>query len=509
MSGQNYEEWYKYEKNRLDTFQQWPANAKVEAWKLAKAGLLYTGQDEEVRCFACSCVLSHWQYGDQVMTRHRLASPECPFVRNESDNVPFLAPTSASLPSLPPSSLRSPPSPEAPTSHSLSSPDQLSTDDAGISPHTRQRPPLVALSPRSVSVRHSPEGPTSLDYNSEATRLSSFTNWRVPFISPESLAKAGFYALDPSGREDACRCAFCNNCVGDWVEGDDPFTEHRNLFPLCRFVQGHEVGNIPLLAPPGEVPQQGEEPRQQQQGQVAGNAGNRSIWGADETGSRWSVPHLESGSGSEKGNCSLVGREDCGVLSHAGPIHPQHATQEARLRTFRDWPPALQQKPLQLAEAGFYYIGLSDQVKCFYCDGGLRNWQAEDIPWVEHARWFSKCVFVRLVKGDKFIDQCLSERPPEKVSIPNQQQQRCVSEDELRSAMSEAIVKQVLSMGIDHARVKMALKQQLEANGGKPFSSAESLIAAAFSVQRSQERRNLEENLNPVGARRGGTWRRT
>ena len=26
-------------------------------------------------------------------------------------------------------------------------------------------------------------------------------------------------------------------------------------------------------------------------------------------------------------------------------------------------------------------------MKCFYCDGGLRNWQPEDAPWVEHARW--------------------------------------------------------------------------------------------------------------------------
>ena len=30
------------------TSQAWPANAKVEAWKMAKAGLRYTGQEEEV-----------------------------------------------------------------------------------------------------------------------------------------------------------------------------------------------------------------------------------------------------------------------------------------------------------------------------------------------------------------------------------------------------------------------------------------------------------------------------
>ena len=185
-------------------------------------------------------------------------------------------------------------------------------------------------------------------------------------------------------------------------------------------------------------------------------------------------------------------------MKHGGPLHPQYATLEARLRTFREWPPALRQKPNDLAEAGFYYIGLSDQVKCFYCDGGLRNWQSEDEPWKEHARWFQKCVFVRLVKGDEYIAECLKERPPEGGEELSQGP-RSVSEDEVRLAMSQAIVKQVLSMGIDASRVKMAIKKRLE-NSGNAFDTTESLISAAFSVQRNQERRSHNENLNPSGA---------
>ena len=41
---------------------------KVEAWKMAKAGLLYTGQLEEVKCPFCGVSISDWQYGDQVKT---------------------------------------------------------------------------------------------------------------------------------------------------------------------------------------------------------------------------------------------------------------------------------------------------------------------------------------------------------------------------------------------------------------------------------------------------------
>ena len=50
--------------------------------------------------------------------------------------------------------------------------------------------------------------------------------------------------------------------------------------------------------------------------------------------------------------------ESIGILKHAGPLHPQYATLEARLRTFREWPPALRQQPKELADAGFYYIGM-------------------------------------------------------------------------------------------------------------------------------------------------------
>jgi hypothetical protein len=37
-------------------------------------------------------------------------------------------------------------------------------------------------------------------------------------------------------------------------------------------------------------------------------------------------------------------------------------------------------------------------------------------------RWFSKCVYVRLVKGDHYITECLAARPPDSsgtVSYPS------------------------------------------------------------------------------------------
>ena len=130
---------------------------------------------------------------------------------------------------------------------------------------------------------------------------------------------------------------------------------------------------------------------------------------------------------------------------------------------------------------------------------------------MEHARWFNKCAFVRLRKGDDFIRQSIENKPPpEDEQLPQQQQRggsggggREVTEDDIRMAMSEAVVRQVLSMGIDPSRVKMAIKKQLESYG-YGFNQPEHLINAAFSVQRQQERRVTHEHNFPSGAMLAG-----
>jgi baculoviral IAP repeat-containing protein 2/3 len=82
----------RFESQRLATFISWPATAKVGASKIAKAGFYYTGSYLEVKCKWCGCCIGSWEFGDQVMMRHRTAKPDCPFVLNISDNVP-LAPS--------------------------------------------------------------------------------------------------------------------------------------------------------------------------------------------------------------------------------------------------------------------------------------------------------------------------------------------------------------------------------------------------------------------------------
>ncbi|KAJ8971114.1 hypothetical protein NQ317_018672 [Molorchus minor] len=101
--------------------------------------------------------------------------------------------------------------------------------------------------------------------------------------------------------------------------------------------------------------------------------------------------------------------DELGVQAHKGPKRANYATVEARLRSFVGWSADLIQTPDVLSQAGFYYEGMRDQVRCFHCDGGLRHWDPHDDPWTEHARWFPNCSFVKLVKGQEFVTACSLE----------------------------------------------------------------------------------------------------
>ena len=74
-----------------------------------------------------------------------------------------------------------------------------------------------------------------------------------------------------------------------------------------------------------------------------------------------------------------------------------------RLETFTEsinWPGArIKGTCHELAEAGFYYLGDRDRVKCFYCNGSLKNWELTDDPFQEHAKWYRLCEYILKKRG--------------------------------------------------------------------------------------------------------------
>ena len=85
--------------------------------------------------------------------------------------------------------------------------------------------------------------------------------------------------------------------------------------------------------------------------------------------------------------------------------HPGYTLLQARIDSFKEWPATLSQQPADLAKAGFYYFGIKDMVKCFFCNGGLKNWDHNDDPFQDHVRWFPKCQFIRQLMGADYVDK--------------------------------------------------------------------------------------------------------
>ncbi|CAG2179484.1 unnamed protein product, partial [Oppiella nova] len=108
------------------------------------------------------------------------------------------------------------------------------------------------------------------------------------------------------------------------------------------------------------------------------------------------------------GDIKATNMSEYGVQPHNGPKNPNYNSVDMRRRSYQNmcWDDSIPVSTDTLAEAGFYSIGMSDYVKCFYCDGGLCNWEPGDDPWIEHAKWFPDCHFVLLNKSPEFVDEC-------------------------------------------------------------------------------------------------------
>ncbi|XP_069179464.1 baculoviral IAP repeat-containing protein 8-like isoform X2 [Procambarus clarkii] len=98
------------------------------------------------------------------------------------------------------------------------------------------------------------------------------------------------------------------------------------------------------------------------------------------------------------------GLQVLGVIPYAKPRYPGLATYKQRLETFDlSWTGCVKQTSHELAESGFFFCGLSDHMRCFFCGNGFRNWEPADDPWTLHAQWYPECTFVNIKKDAQFI----------------------------------------------------------------------------------------------------------
>uniref|UniRef100_A0A665TW27 RING-type E3 ubiquitin transferase n=1 Tax=Echeneis naucrates TaxID=173247 RepID=A0A665TW27_ECHNA len=283
----------------------------------------------------------------------------------------------------------------------------------------------------------------------EGQRLQTFQSWPVdaPVTSGE-LAKAGFFFLGPG---DKVQCFCCGGILRCWVPGDRPSTEHRRHFPTCRFILGQAVGNIPL-----------------------------------QIGSSDSVD------GQLLSQLQRMTMDEQGTAGQA--VYPEMEAEDSRLTTFHNWPSEASVQPDVLARAGFFYTGHGDNVKCFYCDGGLRNWEPGDDPWQEHAKWFPRCEFLIQSRGQEYISNIqdthfhLGETPS--CHFPD-----VVGGLGASSAMLCPAVQTVLQMGFD-ANLVESLVQTKYLLTGQHYTSVSALVTEVLQAEEENRQRG-SQNREP------------
>lgn len=251
----------------------------------------------------------------------------------------------------------------------------------------------------------------SVSYHVEVSRLESFLNWSIPFISKIELARFGFYYVGPG---DMVKCFFCRVEIGLWEPNDNVLSEHLRWSPYCPLLRKRQTNNVPIDA---SFLDQLPEPSYDtcgiriRQHSVAENAYSSSDRSSSESMS--SPPSSLSSESSMMSNASggvQVLEPPPPQQQHKLPEYPNYAIEAKRLESYEDWPKFMRQKPKELSDAGFFYTGKSDRVKCFSCGGGLKDWEAGDEPWEQHAMWYSHCEYLKLMKGEEYIAQCLAKK---------------------------------------------------------------------------------------------------
>lgn len=307
------------------------------------------------------------------------------------------------------------------SSHLLSNKhhDVVDNNDLDESSHLKCKAPEMPKSELRNSL-NSPPSPLNAPLNKESNRLATFNNWTITFVDKTILARTGFYHIGPN---DLVKCYFCKVEIGMWEPDDNVIDEHLKWSPNCRLMIGCETDNEPIDS----------EALRQILPQVSyDTCGIRDVRASAVVESSSDVvvaPAIDAYRSLAPGSPQPGGSN---LPEHAIPLssealgiattrleHPEFKIESHRLNSYVDWPRTMKQKPKELAEAGFYYTGKGDRVICFSCGGGLKHWDETDIPWEQHAMWYSKCEYLKLVKGQKYIDEIQARKNGQNESQQN------------------------------------------------------------------------------------------
>lgn len=255
----------------------------------------------------------------------------------------------------------------------------------------------------------------SVAFRCISARIRSFKKTKIPRARVANLADAGFYYLS---YKSAIKCFACKAVVYTWGfdQNDDPWEIHYVLSPECQYLNSgafedfedndakcdEELKKYETLenldkeswkaGPAQRKPKKRDTERHESAKRPVEDIINHIYYNGSRISSSAEITIKYS-----------PDSEDSVSLSDLiGAKYPDFVFKEKRLESFANWPMVNKPNPEVLAAAGFFYNGIDDDTKCYYCGEGLHVWSAMDDPVAEHSKWFSDCAFIKkLIKERK------------------------------------------------------------------------------------------------------------
>ncbi|XP_063447546.1 baculoviral IAP repeat-containing protein 3-like [Mytilus trossulus] len=428
-----------YEGKRLSTFATFPDIPGLYATKLAGAGFYYLEKDNEVRCFNCKITYKNWKPHDSPIKIHLQISPLCEFIKHigskYSEHSKHISDRTVS-------------NGTCDISHVRTECDQTL--------HDTNKLPVNGYNPQMSS--HMLTGGTdtqriqanSINQNSNNFRRNDSNSYsgpvqHIPCVVNQSL----------------------NNTTDNVSNTDITRTE---AYQIPNNYSTNDTNSLTRISQTNieTLNRNGSTPNQQSSGHITTTY---------------------------RSSNDAVGQPMMGICVD-NPKYSKYAIRGSRLDSFKYWPTYLTQSPDEMATAGFFFTGSEDHCRCFFCGGGLKNWEPGDEPWVEHARWYQQCAFLRSCKGEKFIENVQTNVyryvPAEIV----EQSKLPSSKKDLAEFKDIPAVRSVTEFGYDEKLVREAYETLQKS--GKSDITTTGLLETIFSLEEKHAHENSNYNQQPL-----------
>uniref|UniRef100_A0A0B7BEB1 RING-type domain-containing protein n=1 Tax=Arion vulgaris TaxID=1028688 RepID=A0A0B7BEB1_9EUPU len=421
------------ERWRLYTYAQYPHNAKKSAILLAHAGFAYIGTgngiDDRVICSFCCVEKQNWLVSEIILETHKNLSPDCSMITGEScNNVPMIAPNNG----------------ETLFKHFynlIETKTNVDNKQQDNKQHTNMNQGNMndidcdnSHSNHSAEDRHAvPSLPTKHSRNAVSTQVSKPFPEANPIVmgshvsqfsvqEPVNLTSANSTALSsdlPSSSmaSNSASYNFIPNRIAAHY-GDRSNTSTADT-PTA------STANTPTASTATTIAQTSSLNRQVVNQATSSSASSNVTISNHHHSTRVDTetnsPEISNTNQSnnppqENSQTATANTQNANKATGQGPTYGElgiiterpkrfeYAVRATRYTSFEPWPRDHHLKKGDLADAGFYYAGYGDCARCFYCGGGLRNWEKDDNVLIEHARWFPKCAYMRQTMGQQFVD---------------------------------------------------------------------------------------------------------